>query len=221
MSDLARFTSLVKEQIASASHEPRWESAQAEHYMDEVRVRRTHFRELASRLISDIIRPRLVVVADHFPNASPSQNDPPEHCSFWFGYSERFPASTKVEFRIEHDLRFERVEICYRVTMMPVFLKLNEQDKLPLLWSAVSDDDVALWVELRLLDFLNAYLQIDRGSDELSDEPAVDPVCGMRIDRSTASFQETYRGHPYFFCSEECQVEFARNPSAFVDVKTM
>jgi hypothetical protein len=50
----------------------------------------------------------------------------------------------------------------------------------------VMDDAVAEWVEQRLLEFLDAYLQIDRGDDDFDEESATDPVCGMRISRSSA-----------------------------------
>jgi Cu+-exporting ATPase len=72
-----------------------------------------------------------------------------------------------------------------------------------------------------LLDFLDAYLQIDRGGDALSDETATDPVCGMRINRSSAAASDSHRGHPYFFCSGKCQEMFARDPTAYVEVKAM
>jgi len=104
---------------------------------------------------------------------------------------------------------------------MPVFVKLNERDKLTLPIDNVSDDEVAAWVEERLLEFVDAYLRIDRGTDDFDDEPATDPVCGMRISRSTAAASDNYRGHPYFFCSKECQERFAREPTAYVEVKAM
>ena len=111
--------------------------------------------------------------------------------------------------------------MCYEASMMPVFIKLNERDKLTLPLDDVPDDAVAAWVEERLLEFVDAYLRIDRGREDFDDEPATDPVCGMRISRSSAVASDSYRGHPYFFCSRECQERFAREPTAYVEVKTM
>jgi len=84
----------------------------------------------------------------------------------------------------------------------------------------VNDDRVAAWVEERLLEFLDAYLRIDRGGADFGDEAVTDPVCGMRISRSSAVASDAYRGHPYFFCSKDCQEKFAREPTAYVEVKT-
>jgi YHS domain-containing protein len=83
------------------------------------------------------------------------------------------------------------------------------------------DGIVATWVEDRLLEILDAYLRIDRGGDDFTDEPATDPVCGMRIARSSAAASDTYRGHPYFFCSPDCQTRFSRNPQAYVEARPM
>jgi YHS domain-containing protein len=65
------------------------------------------------------------------------------------------------------------------------------------------------------------YLQIDRGSEVCEDEAIPDPACGMRIGRSSAAASDAYHGHPYYFCSVDCQQKFAREPAAYVKVQTM
>jgi YHS domain-containing protein len=142
-------------------------------------------------------------------------------CACWFGFSERFPASTKIEFAIEHDVRFEKLIVVYEMYMMPAFIKFNKQDRLTVPLTAVDDGKVADWVEERLVEFVDAYLQIDRGADDFDEDTATDPVCGMRISRSSAAASESYYGHPYFFCSQECQAAFSANPSRYVRVATL
>jgi hypothetical protein len=44
------------------------------------------------------------------------------------------------------------VAVCYEASMMPVFIKLNERDKVTSPLDAVRDDAVADWVEQRLLE---------------------------------------------------------------------
>ncbi len=43
-----------------------------------------------------------------------------------------------------------------------------------------------------------------------------DPVCGMRIDRSTAKGPHTYAGHEYFFCCVACWKKFQANPEHYL-----
>ena len=168
--------------------------------MSAIAGRREKFDTLASRLIEAVIQPRMETLASYFSNASLSRDEPVGRCSCWFGYCERFPASTKVAFAVEHDVRLEKVAVCFDASMMPVFIKMNEHDRLTEPLDSIEDDAVAAWVEERLCEFLDAYLRIDRGSDEFEEDAATDPVCGMRISRSAAAASDSHRGHPYFFC---------------------
>ena len=203
MSALVEFARRVKEEMMAAGREPHWKPDEAERYMAAVATRRQRFEQLASRLNEAVIQSRLETLAGYFSNASLSKDEPAGRCSCWFGYCERFPASTKVAFSVEHDVRFEKVAICYQASMMPVFIKLNERDKFTSPLEDMNDDAAADWVEQRLLGFLDAYLQIDRGGEDFEGDAATDPVCGMRISRSAAVAGDSYRGHPYFFCSHE------------------
>jgi Cu+-exporting ATPase len=40
----------------------------------------------------------------------------------------------------------------------------------------------------------------------------IDPVCGMRIDRSTAAGAWPHRGRTYYFCSVGCFERFKADP---------
>lgn len=42
-----------------------------------------------------------------------------------------------------------------------------------------------------------------------------DPVCGMTVDPATAPGQATHQGKTYYFCSEQCRVQFERTPEKF------
>ncbi len=43
----------------------------------------------------------------------------------------------------------------------------------------------------------------------------IDPVCNMKIDRSTVRWALVYGGKEYFFCSEGCMAEFQRHPEDY------
>ncbi len=43
----------------------------------------------------------------------------------------------------------------------------------------------------------------------------IDPVCGMKVEASTA-FKTDYNGRTYYFDTEECQKVFLKNPEKFV-----
>lgn len=44
---------------------------------------------------------------------------------------------------------------------------------------------------------------------------AVDPVCGMKADSSSAPLALDARGRSYYFCSMTCRDEFQKNPERY------
>jgi YHS domain-containing protein len=45
---------------------------------------------------------------------------------------------------------------------------------------------------------------------------AVDPVCHMTVNKSTAKFTSVYNGKTYYFCSASCKETFDANPASFL-----
>ncbi len=45
---------------------------------------------------------------------------------------------------------------------------------------------------------------------------AVDPICGMAVDRMTAKHQTTHEGQPYFFCCAGCKAKFEADPGRYL-----
>jgi P-type Cu+ transporter len=46
--------------------------------------------------------------------------------------------------------------------------------------------------------------------------PAIDPVCGMKVDPATAKHRLSYRGQEYFFCCGRCRERFEAAPREFL-----
>ena len=221
MNDLVEFAKRVKGELMNANREPHWDRDQAERYMAEVELRRRRFNERASFLSTAIIQPRLEILSGYFSNASRSKDEHDFHYTYWFGFTERFPVSTNIAVGVEHDVRFEKIVVAYSAAMVPQFIKLNERDRLTLPLEDAPEEVVAKWIEDRLLEFLDGYLRLDRGGEDFTDESVTDPVCGMRITRSSAAASDSFRGHPYFFCCQDCQVRFERDPQIYVEAKLM
>lgn len=47
-------------------------------------------------------------------------------------------------------------------------------------------------------------------------EMALDPVCGMSVDRESAPAQATYNGQVFYFCARGCRDEFLEDPERFL-----
>jgi Cu+-exporting ATPase len=51
----------------------------------------------------------------------------------------------------------------------------------------------------------------------LSMTMAIDPVCGMQVDRETTAFRAERNGETYYFCSRGCMLEFEEKPEKYLD----
>src|ERR1700730_919037 len=56
------------------------------------------------------------------------------------------------------------------------------------------------------------------GGDKVS-TIAIDPVCGMSVERQTAKHRLEYGGQEYFFCGARCRERFAAEPEKFLQPK--
>lgn len=45
---------------------------------------------------------------------------------------------------------------------------------------------------------------------------AIDPVCGMEVDESTAQWTSEYQGETYYFCAPGCKRTFDKDPDKFL-----
>jgi Cu+-exporting ATPase len=57
------------------------------------------------------------------------------------------------------------------------------------------------------------------GEQDTAVVPAIDPVCGMRVDPATAKHRFTHKGQAYFFCSSRCRARFEAGPEKFLQPK--
>jgi|GEM_PF-2555887 len=46
-----------------------------------------------------------------------------------------------------------------------------------------------------------------------------DPVCGMTIEENKTNFTFSHKGTTYYFCSEKCRAEFAKDPETILTMK--
>lgn len=50
----------------------------------------------------------------------------------------------------------------------------------------------------------------------LANTTAIDPVCGMTVEKEVDEHVATYQGRAYYFCSSSCRTLFFGSPSEYV-----
>ena len=56
----------------------------------------------------------------------------------------------------------------------------------------------------------------DHAQKDHADDVAIDPVCGMSVQVSTAEHMTTHDGAHYYFCREGCETKFTANPEQYL-----
>jgi len=50
-----------------------------------------------------------------------------------------------------------------------------------------------------------------------ADEEAIDPVCGMTVNRVTSKHRFDHGGHAFYFCGARCREKFAADPGVYLE----
>jgi putative ABC transport system ATP-binding protein len=69
----------------------------------------------------------------------------------------------------------------------------------------------------RIKDVADRILWLEDGQFKNVIEMALDPVCGMSVDRDSAPAQAAYEGQVYYFCANGCRDEFLARPGKFLE----
>jgi len=186
--------------------------------MVQVDHRHQQFTVLADRLMKDIVRPRLEKLASYFDNAA---TQAPEESGLHqgvcvFKHTDRFPARARLELGLSHDRQAENLLLTYRLEILPIFFDFPRQDECLLPLQALDDAKVAAWIEDKVVAFLDAYLRLEIHPTYQSDNMAMDPVCGMSVNKLHAAAQMVHRGVTFYFCVEDCKKKFAEDPDRYL-----
>jgi len=68
----------------------------------------------------------------------------------------------------------------------------------------------------RIKDIADRVLWLEDGQFKEMVSMAVDPVCGMSVERENA-FSADWEGQTFYFCAQGCRAEFLSNPPGFVN----
>ena len=46
---------------------------------------------------------------------------------------------------------------------------------------------------------------------------AIDPVCGMKVNKENAAATTIYNGETYYFCKQGCKARFEKDPQKLIE----
>lgn len=180
--------------------------------MNELLKLREHLRSVATDKIETLILPRMEVLARQFDNAGIDvlNTEAGYACICKFTHTPRFPATVNLGITLLFG-NGEHLTARYDLNILPVLMEYTRNyDKV---FSLEDDDSLANWVEDRILDFLDTYLQLETHPLYQKDNTVIDIVCGMRISSVSAASTVNHHGETFYFCSDHCKEDFLNKNS--------
>jgi YHS domain-containing protein len=217
MADLGKLERWIKDKLAVTEQRRQLKENHLQQLMVDFERRHQKFVAAADRLVQTILRPTLEKLADCFQNAElECDSNGRHHCVCTFHHTERFPAHVKLELAVSRDGQCETLMLLYDLEILPVFFQFQHDDRLSIPLDAVADVQVAAWVEEKIVEFVETYLRLETVDQYQTENMVLDPVCGMRINKTHAPANMEYNGQEYYFCLEECRRKFAEQPSRYL-----
>ncbi|TSK07837.1 MAG: YHS domain-containing protein [Geobacter sp.] len=176
---------------------------------------RKRLKATAKDKLDRIILPRMAELAQQFDNAKVEVLDTEAGytCLCKFLHIPRFPATVRLGISLfSEDGR--GIFIRYDLSILPVLMeyKPNFQE----VFACDDDDSLGQWVNDRILDFVDVYLQLETHPLYQKENAVIDVVCGMRISSISAACTIESHGRTFYFCSEHCKDAFSRDMANFI-----
>lgn len=164
----------------------------------------------ASRRIETVILPMMKELLQYFDNGKVEvqQNDDYFGCVCEFAHTPRFPATVRFGIAL-----LPGNETCYTarsdLNILPVLMEYNRNSEA--LFPFEGDDEaITVWVEERILEFIDTYLRLETHPFYQKDNAVIDIVCGMHIAFIAATSSVIRDGRTFYFCSERCKEAFIK-----------
>ncbi len=216
--DRSSFEQRIKQKLADADVLRRCSANQTLKRMEQIDHRSHQFNEAASRVMRDIIRPRMEILTSQFDNATLTDSDEQQNlrCVCVFGRTARYPAETRLDIGIGHDGEIENLLLSYNLQILPVFIRFDRHDEMACPLDEVDDNRFAAWVENKIEQFVDTYLSLEHSPQYQRENLVTDPVCGMTINKTVATSQAKHQGKAHYFCTEDCHRAFVEHPERYI-----
>ncbi len=73
-----------------------------------------------------------------------------------------------------------------------------------------ADTAIGLWVEEKIIEFVETYLRLETHPFYQKDNIVIDPVCGMQIYSVATTSKIEFPDRTIYFCSEACKEAFLK-----------
>jgi len=116
----------------------------------------------------------------------------------------------KLGFGLTHDSDVRHILLDYNLEIIPVFFRFNPHARLEMPLESFDEAAVGKWLDDRIVEFANAYLELHSTKQYQERVMVSDTVAGITFPRYFAAATLDHGGTTYYFISQETRREFAK-----------
>lgn len=181
--------------------------------MKELLGQRERFTAVATQIMQSAILPRMKELLRYFDNSSMTEyhGDADFILSCQFAHTPRFPATVSLAISLLPG-ESTNLTVRYNLDIFPVLMEFKHDDEKSFSCEG-SEDEICLWVEDRIVEFVDTYLRLETHPLYQKDNLVIDIVCGMRIPLVAAICSVQRDDRTFYFCSDHCKEAFIKKNS--------
>jgi YHS domain-containing protein len=186
--------------------------AEAEESRQEIRARFEKFLPIAER-IAALAREKLEPLRERLKfDVTPSkyQTERIYARSVTLDVKSELAGVIKLSFGLSHDSDVRTIMLDYNLEIIPVFFRFNPHSRLDMPLEAFDEAAVGRWLDDRLVEFANAYLEMHLTKQYQERVMVSDPVAGISFPKYFAAATLDHNGTTDYFISDETHRQFAQ-----------
>lgn len=212
MKRMKAFSKMIQERLERNNKEMSRKLLQVDQEMRRRLNEQELFSKTARGILSSVVYPRMRELALHFENAGIP--DPAETaelgCVCRFAHTHRFPAMVSLRISLSPDENYTSLTAHYTLEILPMLMEFKRSDERNFPLKDLDREEIGTWVEARIFDFLDTYLQLETHPLYQKDNVVTDPVCGMRFPLLEAVARIERKDETIYFCSEPCKIAYLK-----------
>lgn len=209
MGDIGKFSEKIQRRLFQQAKEKAQKLLQIDTQMKELLEKREKFNAEAYRILTTVVSPRVQELSRNFENSNHKVEG--FRCICEFSPTERFPATVCLVIDFSPSAYYERLGIHYGLELKPALIEYMRYDgRIFNLDDPSCEEGIGQWVEAKLFEFIETYLQLETHPEYHKGNYVTDPVCNMQFPRAHAATKIEEKGRTIYFCSEVCREAFLK-----------
>lgn len=218
MSDTSSLEQRLAALLNDAAERRALEHTRREEEMQALEPRRTRFERVACAWVSDLVVPRLRMLAKGLPQPGDIEHVVGEFSAcVKLASSPEYPVAASLTVSIAPDTWFERASVHVQPHLIPMLAGHPNASCCEFEIEVIDTQPLTQFLDDQLVVFAESYLRV-RDPDSLYQRSSLvtDPVCGMTFHRTEAAESQEHEGRRFFFCAPSCAERFRQSPDRFL-----